>query len=516
MPRAKKSIRMRLIPSGGSTGEATTGMGNEISRATNRGKSQVKLTVHVSPKLLPGLSLPALLHSVSASLQSVASCPCVTIVLCWDASAESAGITADTDETRLYGTRVVPITEGSCARAPAARNPVLLKVRHARELLGGAALVPENEKTACSVPLLVRERPIGILEFDRIDGSSLTQDDLECLNQIARDVASELESTLRKRECPGFETVSASGETYIEPELETERQIDGIVGRSRALRRALAQAEIVAGTNSTVLICGETGSGKEVIARAIHELSVRRSRPFVKVNCAAIPAGLLESELFGHEKGAFTGAISQRIGRFEVADGGTMFLDEVGEVPLELQPKLLRILQEREFERLGSSQTLRTDARVVAACNRDLASMVDEQQFRADLFYRLNVFPIRVPPLRERTEDIPTLTRHFMQQFATRINRQIDIIPPETMQALVRYSWPGNIRELQNLIERAVILSPGPVLRVPLEDLSSRAARAPQGIEPVTLEDVERAHILATLKETNWVVFGPKGAAARL
>jgi formate hydrogenlyase transcriptional activator len=272
----------------------------------------------------------------------------------------------------------------------------------------------------------------------------------------------------------------------------------------------------VAPTDSTVLIYGETGTGKELIARAIHNLSPRSPNAFVKLNCAAIPPGLLESELFGHEKGAFTGAIAQRIGRFELANRGTVFLDEIGEVPLDLQTKLLRVLQDREFERLGSTRTLRTDARLIAATNRDLSAMMEEQKFRSDLFYRLNVFPIHVPALRERAEDIPMLVRHFVQHFARRMNRNIETIPSETIEALSRYSWPGNIRELQNLIERAVILSPGPVLRAPLTELDSRTAPGQVNGKHRTLEDAERAHILATLKETRWVLSGTNGAATRL
>jgi formate hydrogenlyase transcriptional activator len=264
------------------------------------------------------------------------------------------------------------------------------------------------------------------------------------------------------------------------------------------------------------LIYGETGTGKELIARAIHKLSPRRTNAFVKLNCAAIPTGLLESELFGHERGAFTGAIGQRIGRFEVANHGTAFLDEIGEIPLELQPKLLRVLQEREFERLGSTHTLRTDARLIAATHRNLVAMVEEQRFRSDLFFRLNVFPVRVPPLRERREDIPPLVWHFVRHFAGRMKRTYDSVPPETMRILCEYDWPGNIRELQNLIERAAILSPGPALRVPVRDLHRRTITVPQSRKYQTLEEAERAHIFGTLKETKWVLGGPNGAAARL
>jgi formate hydrogenlyase transcriptional activator len=310
-----------------------------------------------------------------------------------------------------------------------------------------------------------------------------------------------------------------AGEPLFEGDVRGESAFDGIVGRSNALCGVLREIQTVAPTGSTVLIYGETGTGKELIARAIHDLSPRRSNAFVKLNCAAIPTGLLESELFGHERGAFTGAIGQRIGRFEVANHGTAFLDEIGEIPLELQPKLLRVLQEREFERLGSTRTLRTDARLIAATNRNLASMVEDQRFRSDLFYRLNVFPVRLPSLRERREDIAPLVWHFARQFAGRMQRNYTSIASETMKALCEYDWPGNIRELQNLIERAVILCPGPVLRVPVRDLQCRVITVPRSGfsgQHQTLEQAERAHILQALKETKWVLGGAKGAALRL
>src|ERR1700739_3712324 len=337
----------------------------------------------------------------------------------------------------------------------------------------------------------------------------------------------ELQST--KDELSQLTQKLAQENLYLEDEIRSDANFKDIVGNGPELRRVLKRVETVAPTDSTALIYGETGTGKELIARAIHDLSPRRAKPFVRLNCAAIPTGLLESELFGHEKGAFTGAIAQRVGRFEVANGGTIFLDEIGEIPLELQTKLLRVLQEREFERLGGSRTLRTDARLIAATNRDLEAMVGGQKFRSDLFYRLNVFPVRVPPLRERPEDIPMLVRHFTQQFARNMNKDIESIPSETMNALCEYHWPGNIRELQNVIERAVILSSGPVLRVVLSDLKSNGASMPaleitKSLSPSetsgnmqrVLEETERKQILAALEESRWVVAGPKGAAARL
>jgi formate hydrogenlyase transcriptional activator len=292
------------------------------------------------------------------------------------------------------------------------------------------------------------------------------------------------------------------------------RRFEQIIGNSAALESVLEQVEQVAPTDSTVLIQGETGTGKELIARAVHNLSARCGRPFIKLNCAAIPFDLLESELFGHERGAFTGAIAQKVGRFELADKGTLFLDEVGDIPPGLQPKLLRVLQEQEFERLGSTRTHKVDVRLVAATNRNLVDMVKRNEFRSDLYYRLNVFPIPLPPLRERREDIPALAQHFVEIYARRMSKQIGNIPPETMSALASYEWPGNIRELQNLIERSVILSTGAVLRPPLLEL--KRSLEVQSMEAITLEEAERDHIRKTLGHTRWVVAGPNGAAARL
>ena len=314
-------------------------------------------------------------------------------------------------------------------------------------------------------------------------------------------------------------TAYVGRQQYKERNFEPPK-FEEIVGNSAAVRSVLEQVEVVAPTGATVLIYGETGTGKELIARALHNLSDRKSHAFVKLNCAAIPATLLESELFGHERGAFTGAVTQRAGRFELADRGTIFLDEVGELPLELQPKLLRVLQEREFERLGSTRTIRTGARLIAATNSDLRAMVEKRRFRSDLYYRLNVFPIRVPALRERPRDIPLLVWHFVQEFSLRINRVIDTIPPETMEALVRYSWPGNIRELQNVIERAVLLSKHAVLNLDLAELNvDNDGMSTQNSESSlhdTLNEVERTQILRALELSNGIVAGPGGAAVRL
>jgi formate hydrogenlyase transcriptional activator len=298
----------------------------------------------------------------------------------------------------------------------------------------------------------------------------------------------------------------------------SQPKFEGIVGTSPALKAVMSQVEIVAPTESSVLILGETGTGKELIARAIHNCSPRQGRAFVKLNSAAMPSGLLESELFGHEKGAFTGAIAQRIGRFELADGGTLFLDEVGDIPLEIQPKLLRVIQEQEFERLGNTRTIRVDVRLVAATNSNLEQKMADKEFRDDLYYRLNVFPIVIPPLRERREDIPVLVRHFVLKYGCRMKKEIETIPDKAMKALAEYDWPGNIRELENFIERQVVLSRGPELELPLGELAP-GRKFPAAISAyncITLEEAQRGHIVRTLEETNWVIGGPAGAAARL
>jgi formate hydrogenlyase transcriptional activator len=302
----------------------------------------------------------------------------------------------------------------------------------------------------------------------------------------------------------------------IDDGIHIEPHGEEIIGASPALKEVLRQVEVVAPTDATVLLQGETGAGKECFARAVHRLSARCDRPLITVNCAAIPTGLLESELFGHERGAFTGALATRSGRFELAHQGTLFLDEIGDLPLELQPKLLRVLQEHAFERVGSARTQRVDVRLVAATNRDLAQMVAAGQFRADLYYRLHVFPVTVPPLRQRAEDIPLLVRHFVRQYARQLRKRIDVIPTEAMDALMHYQWPGNVRELQNVIERAVILSPGPTLRLALDQLPQRRPDIGSPARVRTLEEVERDHILSVLQDTKWVIGGPHGAAARL
>src|SRR6201998_1534266 len=435
--------------------------------------SRLNVIIENNNSIASNLDLYDLLRSVSASVRKALHCDCVAVSI------------REGDHLRVYSLDfpgaigaaheglLIPI-KGSMP------GEVFTSGRAARHHISEHPTEPmetsEGFTFGCACPLFGRNRTLGVLGAARVEDRPFTEQDQELLVEISKQVAIALDNSLAYEEIKELKEQLAREKVYLEDEIRTEMQFRDIVGNSTVLRNVLQQVEIVAPTDSTVLIYGETGSGKELIARAVHDLSSRKARAFVKLNCAAIPTGLLESELFGHEKGAFTGAISQRIGRFELAHGGTVFLDEIGEIPLELQPKLLRVLQEREFERLGGSRTLRSDARLIAATNRDLAAMAQENKFRPDLYYRLNVFPIRVPSLRERAEDISLLVRHFVKEYSRRNQRVIDTIPSETMKALVRYHWPGNIRELQNVIERAVIISRGPVLNVALTELTPDAA----------------------------------------
>ena len=408
----------------------------------------------------------------------------------------------------------VPVEGSPAGTAFTAGRPVRFERADLAALSADIArlLLAEGIESVCSVPLTVHDRRLGTLNVGRLGGEPFTAGDAELLAAVANQVAFSVENALAFQEIAELKDKLTAEKVYLEDEIRTDYNFEEIIGDSPALKRVLHQVETVAPTDSAVLVGGETGTGKELIARAIHDLSRRRERTFVKINCAAIPTGLLESELFGHERGAFTGAIAQKIGRFQVANGGTLFLDEVGDIPLELQPKLLRVLQDQEFERLGSTRTIRVDVRVVAATNRNLEEMVAAGTFRNDLYYRLNVFPIVLPPLRERPDDIPALVRYFAQKFARRMKKRIETIPADAMAALCRYAWPGNVRELENAIERAVILTSGLVLRVPVSEFRGRVS--PSG--GATLEATEREAILRTLRETSWVLAGPHGAAARL
>jgi formate hydrogenlyase transcriptional activator len=407
--------------------------------------------------------------------------------------------------------------EGSLAgRAFKSGHPVLVSRLRTADYPADAArmLAAEGLQSVCCLPLVSRQRTLGVLTVASRRESAFSMEHADLLAQIANQMAIAVDNALAFREIAELKEKLAEEKSYLEEEIRTTFNFDEIIGESTGLKAALAKVQTVAPTDAAVLILGETGTGKELIARAVHRLSRRSKHPLIKINCSAIPTGLLESELFGHEKGAFTGAIAEKIGRLELADKGTIFLDEVGDIPLELQPKLLRVLQESEFERLGSSRTLHVDVRLVAATNRDLAQMVADNQFRSDLYYRLRVFPIFVPPLRERKADVPLLVNYFTQKYARQMGKKIKRIPEPAMDELCNWHWPGNIRELENFIERAVILSHAPVLNVPVEELKKHAKASPE--RKGTLESTERDYILRILEETGGVISGPQGAAARL
>lgn len=374
-------------------------------------------------------------------------------------------------------------------------------------------MLEQGIQSLCCIPLVTHNGSLGTLNLASKEHSAFIGEDIDFLEQMAAQVGVALDNARAYREIATLKDKRTKEKLYLEDEIRSERNFEEIVGESAALKRVLNEARTVAPSDATVLILGETGTGKELIARAIHRMSSRKNANFIKLNCAAIATGLLESELFGHEKGAFTGAVSQKIGRLELAEKGTLFLDEVGDIPLEMQPKLLRVLQDQEFERLGSTRTIRVNIRLIAATNRDLAQSIASRQFRGDLYYRLSVFPIRMPALQERKEDIPLLVRYFVQDFARRMKKQIETVPAETMNALVNWTWPGNVRELENIIERSVILSQGPILTVPLGELSL----SPQdSFNDGTLESLRRETIVRVLRETGGVLSGPGGAAARL
>ena len=391
-----------------------------------------------------------------------------------------------------------------------------------------AIMRQRNMRALCILPLTCGTHRIGALSFGNTQPGAYDGEDLDFLQRVCTLVALAVENHLNRQalteekdrvealyqQVTELKDKLAEEKIYLEDEIRTELNFEQIIGESPALKQTLAGARTVAPSDATALILGETGTGKELIARAIHDMSPRREKNFIKVNCAAIPTGLLESELFGHEKGAFTGALTKKIGRLELADAGTLFLDEVGDIALELQPKLLRVLQDHEFERLGSARTLKVDIRIIAATNRDLKHSVDTREFRRDLFYRLNVFPILVPPLRDRRKDIPLLVRYFVQRFARRMNKPIDSIPAEAMNALINWDWPGNVRELENFVERSVILTRGRSLEVPVAELAPPSGPAEK--RDITLVAAEREHILKVLREAGGVISGSHGAAARL
>ena len=479
-----------------------------------------RLMLEINNAVVSHLSLRDLLKAISLSLCRVIPHDAALLTL-----HEPGGdqLRLHALDLHMFGT--VPFEEGVLislhdtpeGQAIASRQPVLVGpvvdltrfsspwVRHA---------VENGVRSGCAVPLITHNRTVGALSVVSAHENAFGEADAVLLSQCAKQIAIAVENVLAYQEIATLKDKLNKEKLYLEDEIRSELHFEEIIGESSAIKKVLKQVDIVAPTDSTVLILGETGTGKELLARAIHDRSKRRERTFVKLNCAAIPTGLLESELFGHERGAFTGAIATKVGRFELADGGTLFLDEVGDIPLELQSKLLRVLQEQEFERLGSTRTIKVSVRLLAATNRDLVQMVDDKLFRSDLYYRLNVFPLTVPALRDRRQDIPLLVRYFVQQLARRMDKTIDTIPTETITALCRYNWPGNIRELENLIERAVILTQGTALYVPLAELKQRAGDAIP--PPTTLEETEREHILRILRSTKWVIGGPTGAAAQL
>jgi formate hydrogenlyase transcriptional activator len=499
--------------------ESARSMQRELARERDR----FRLLLDVNNAVVSHLNMDDVFASVSASLQKVIQHDGCSLMLYEPdtGSYRCHVLKVSKNESFVEEGRANPGMKSPGCIAFSTRAPAVFSEQDLIALSAESKiaqhLLAEGVKSFCSIPLQSHDRILGTLNIGRLCEDAFTRDEVELLSQVAQQIAIAVENGLAYREIAELKEKLNEEKLYLEDEIRTEHNFEEIVGDSAPLKHVLTQVEIVSPTDSTVLIQGETGTGKELIARAIHNLSGRRSRTFVKLNCAAIPTGLLESELFGHERGAFTGAIAQKIGRFELANGGTLFLDEVGDIPLELQSKFLRVLQEQEFERLGSNRTIRVDIRLVAATNRDLAQMVTDKQFRSDLYYRLNVFPILNPPLRERRDDVPALVQYFTQKFASRMNKRITTIPTETMTALSRYHWPGNIRELENFIERAVILTRGSSLAVPLAELKPRRSIVDGDSRNLsTLEDAEREHIRQALQQANWLVGGPGGAAARL
>ena len=488
----------------------------QAQRELGRERDQLQLLLDINNALVSNLEPRALFGAVASCLRRVLAHDYMTLAVhhprrgtfnVWAVEFAGKGLIKEGMTT--------PVEPSPAGVAFAAGRPVRFARADLAAMPGNFAklLLEEGIQALCCLPLTVHDRRLGTLNVGRLDGRPFTAEDEELLAAVANQVAFAVENALAFQEIAALKDKLAAEKVYLEDEIRSDYNFEEIIGEAPALKQALREVRTVAPTESTVLIRGETGTGKELIARAIHHLSPRRERTLVKINCAAIPTGLLESELFGHERGAFTGAIAQKIGRFELADGGTIFLDEVGDIPLELQPKLLRVLQEQEFERLGATRTKRVDVRVVAATNQSLEEMVAAGTFRNDLYYRLNVFPIALPALRDRRDDIPRLVRYFTQKLARRMNKRIEAIPSEAMAVLCRYDWPGNVRELENAVERAVILTNGTVLQVPVSDFRGRRATP---LADATLETTEREAILVALRESGWVLGGTRGAAQRL
>jgi formate hydrogenlyase transcriptional activator len=476
---------------------------------------RLELVLDLTNRVVSNLELRDLLREVAGIVRRVMKCDAAGVALP-DADGDYFNVYAlDFPESKGFLTEDtrIPMHNSPVGIAFQTAKPVLRTQSQIQELCPEACS-PSREglRSGCFLPLISRDRVLGVMALSRFAEEAFTENELDFLNLITRQVAVAVENALAYKEIAELKEKLAQEKLYLEDEIKGEMDFEGIVGQSSALRHVLQMVETVAGSDSTVLLLGETGTGKELIARAIHERSRRKDRTFVKMNCAAIPTGLLESELFGHERGAFTGAITQKVGRLELADRGTLFLDEVGDIPAEIQPKLLRALQEREFERLGSTHTKRVDVRLIAATNRDLAKMVQDREFRSDLFYRLNVFPIRIPPLRERPDDIPLLVHYFTQKHARRLEKQIDSIPAAALARLAQWHWPGNIRELENLVERAVILTRGTTLQFPIDELKNGSTQT----SSANNHSAARDEIIRVLTEANGRVGGRDGAAARL
>jgi formate hydrogenlyase transcriptional activator len=474
--------------------------------------------VAISRELSSSLHLEDLLPAILSSLRSIARYDRAILCLL-DEEGKNVHRYGDALEWESFVNHgsTIPLSQSLSARAVQTRTVAFLTASDLRAMNESLAraMYEAGIRSVCSVPLIAGNRIWGALNPSSKTENAFGPSEVEYLQQVANQIAAALQNAHAYREIAQLKERLTQEKRYLEYEIRSANRSDDIIGESPALKRVLDYAAIVADTDSTVLITGETGTGKERIARLIHGMSGRKDRNFIKLNCAAIPTGLLESELFGHEKGAFTGAVSQKLGRLELADKGTLLLDEIGEIPLELQPKLLRVLQDQEFEHLGGTKTIKVDVRMIAATNRDLVRAVQEKEFRGDLFYRLHVFPLHLPALRDRREDIPMLVRHFVEKCAARLHKRIEIIPDQAIEAMVHWRWPGNIRELENFIERSVILSEGHQLSAPLSELREEVLRQPS--EPDgTLRDKEREHIVEILRQTRGTLSGPSGAAARL
>ena len=496
-----------------------TGFAKVTRDFTDRKRAEEALMLQLSTVLLSNMDVTKLLEAISASVVEVIPHDAATLAL-YNPDTNQLNSQFLGGESGRIGDIALPLHGSPGGEAFTTQQPVIVRNMAASgyDPAGVEHLTGLGMRSACWVPLIDRHKTIGALAVASRNEGTFTEQDAELLLQVAGRIAMAVNNALAFRRIGELRDRLSQEKQYLEEEINLDNRFEDIVGESSGLRQVLKDIETVAPTDATVLIQGETGTGKELLARAIHRLSSRSDRTFIKLNCAAIPAGLLESELFGHEKGAFTGAIARKMGRLELAHEGTLFLDEVGEMPLDLQPKLLRALQEREIERLGGTRPISVNVRLIAATNRDLAQMVAEKTFRSDLFYRLKVFPIFAPPLRDRSSDIPALVRHFVSTHSRRMGKVIDTIPADIMEALQRWAWPGNIRELENFLERAVILTRGRTLYAPLAELKSPEAQesTAAATDSPTLQSAERDHIIRVLRETHGQIAGDDGAAARL